>query len=206
MNIKRALISLILILPVHFSSPTLAQSSSCASGLSSSGATDYAQSLIQLCSDNVDPSVGKKFGDAVKACMKRVLQSFEADIKGLSCPRKSAVSGMLARPVGNCGKENARSAVNVGRVAIVHGNVAVEKALLLGGVKKITPSSGRILESERANVQRKSSFAPRAVGSKLSLQPVVRGCCCNYCYQFGGNDRAFCFASCCGSFGACCCY
>jgi hypothetical protein len=205
MNTKGALVTLILILPLYFSSPTLAQSSSCASGLSSSGATDYAKSLIQLCSDNVDPSVGKKFGDAVKACMKRVLHSTEANIKALSCPKKSDVSGMLARPVGKCGKDNSRSAVNVGRVAIGHGNVAVEKALHTAGVKQMYPPSGRILESERANAQRKVSNVPRAFGSKLFLQPVVRGCCCNYCYQFSGNDRALCFLSCCGSFGDCCC-
>jgi hypothetical protein len=205
MTISATALAAVTLFACLFVSEVVADSSSCPSNaLSSSQAVSYAQQVVDGCIGMVDSSLGRKYTDGVTKCMKSVLAGNTEQIAKLKCPQSSAVTAILSKPVGACGKKNSPKAENVsGRRQVEDNKPAAEHAAPLavqGTAVKQTVRCQGCHDSDKS-----SGPVSRARSSELVLQTSVRGCCCDYCRQFGGGDRQWCYYFCCGSFGGCCC-
>jgi hypothetical protein len=206
MTVKAGICCAALLLVATLATTARAQSgskaSSCPAGsLTSSEAVKYAKSVIDKCRLAVPTGVGKTYTKAVQDCIEDVFRSTEGIINGLSCPQKSDITAIIAPKVGACGQENRAAATNVSR------RMAREKAGLVpdqAAVKQLKDSAATpVIRNDVGDMKASASFS-RALTGKLMLQSTVRGCCCNYCYQFGGSDQYWCMYYC-SCLTWCCC-
>jgi hypothetical protein len=171
-------------------------STSCVSGMTSSEALQYSQELIDKCKSSVGAS--EQEVDAVRMCMDAILETTSVAFQALSCPLAEYVDTMLAGPLGACGN--------------IHKQKDTSMRNILGHEKEQQQRITRIGTSTFTDVAARQEGShhsvSRDVNEELSLQGTVsnrkRRCCCDYCYNFWSNDRAFCFLRCCGNYLCCC--
>jgi hypothetical protein len=178
-------------------------SSACPAGsLAPSDAVNYAWGLVNGCSNHIDPSLGQTYRDAVSNCMKDILSSSEARIRDMKCPSSSSVTAILVQPIGACGRQNSAKAENVPKNAVSHADRLVNAIPAI--VRHVQTRQVAVLRCQGCHLEKRSAVSRRTTGNVV-LPTGIRGCCCDYCYQFDSDNRAWCFYNCCGLFGSCCC-